>query len=187
MGGINLDKRYFCLFSVSGCCVGSELVLQRVGAGHYHGALAAVLFVVGVLVQPWVIAPIVVLTTGLDSTGRFFGSQESGGGGFHLTGFHLAYILLIIALIVQTCLRGRTRFPEFELRAPLMAFLACIAVSLTYSPNQPDATIGFVRMCALVLFTYMTQVIIDSKRLLLLCSGLWCCSLLLERVWEPIR
>ena len=164
-GGINLDKRYFFAFLAFQVIVlGASLFYSEWVPAIIIGALAAVLFVVGVLVQPWVIAPIVVLTTGLDSTGRFFGSQESGGGGFHLTGFHLAYILLIIALIVQTCLRGRTRFPEFELRAPLLAFLACIAVSLTYSPNQPDATIGFVRMCALVLFTYMTQVIIDSKK-----------------------
>ena len=86
------------------------------------GALVAVLFVVGVLVQPWVIAPIVVLTTGLDSTGRFFGSQTAAVGGSHLTGFHLAYILLIIALVVQTCLRGRTRFPNLSCALPACIF-----------------------------------------------------------------
>ncbi len=163
--GAGLDRRYFFAFlAFQVLLLGASLFYSEWVPAILFVALVSVLFVVGVLVQPWVIAPIIVLTTGLDSTGRFFGGPESGGGGFHLTGFHLAYMLLIVALVVQTCLRGRTRFPDFEVRGPLLAFLACIAVSLTYSPNQPEATVSFVRMCALVLFTYMTQIIIDSKK-----------------------
>jgi hypothetical protein len=162
----SLDRRYFYAFLVFQAVVlGASMFFNEWLPAIIAGSVAAVLFVIGILVRPWVIAPIIVLTTGLDSTGRFFGGPEGGGGGlFHLTGFHLAYVLLLLAVGVETCLRGRTRFPEFEVRGPLLMFLVCIAVSLIYSPNQPAATISFVRMCALVLFTYLMQVIIDSKK-----------------------
>jgi putative inorganic carbon (hco3(-)) transporter len=161
-----LDRRYFYVFLLFQAIVlGGSLFFNEWLPAVIAGAVVAVLFVIGVLVRPWVIAPIIVLTTGLDSTGRFFGGPEDGGGGlFHLTGFHLAFALLIVSVAVETCLRRRTRFPEFEVRGPLLMLLACIAVSLIYSPNQPAATISFVRMCALVLFTYLTLVIIDSKK-----------------------
>ena len=160
-----LDKRYFYLFFIFQAFVftGSLFYTEWLPV-FFIGTIIAILFVIGVLVRPWVIAPIVVLTTGLDSTGRFFGGVEGGGGGLHLTGFHLAYALLVVGLLVQTSLRGRVVFTEFELRATLLAFLGCIAISLIYSPNQLEATISFVRMSALVLFTYMIQVVIDSKR-----------------------
>ena len=81
-GDINLNKRYFFAFLAFQVIVlGASLFYSEWVPAVIIGALVAVLFVVGVLVQPWVIAPIVVLTTGLDSTGRFFGSQDSGGGG----------------------------------------------------------------------------------------------------------
>ena len=145
-----LDRRYFYVFLLFQAIVlGGSLFFNEWLPAVIAGAVVAVLFVIGVLVRPWVIAPIIVLTTGLDSTGRFFGGPEGGGGGlFHLTGFHLAFALLIVSVVVETCLRRRTRFPEFEVRGPLLMLLACIAVSLIYSPNQPAATISFVRMCA---------------------------------------
>ncbi len=162
----SMNGRYFVAFLVfQGLVLGASLFFNEFVPAVIAGAVVAVLFIVGIFLRPWLIAPIVVLTTGLDSTGRFFGGPEGGGGGlFHLTGFHIAFILLIVSLAVETCLRRRTRFPEFEVGAPLLLFLACIAVSLSYSPNQPEATISFVRMCALVLFTYLIQVIIDSKK-----------------------
>ena len=126
--------------------------------------LLAALFVAGVLVRPWLIVPLIVLTTGLDSTGRLIGEAGKIKGVFHLTGFHLTFGLMIIALAANICLSRRVRFPDFEIKAPLFLFLGCIAISLTYSPNQPEATVSFVRLCALVLFTYMVQIVIDSKR-----------------------
>ena len=65
---------------------------------------------------------------------------------------------MIIALAANICLSRRVKFPDFEIKAPLFMFLGCIAISLTYSPNQPEATVSFVRICALVLFTYIVQV-----------------------------
>ena len=128
------------------------------------GALCAMLFVLSSLTRPWIIVPLVVLTTGLDTTGRVFGEPGAVKAGFHLTGFHLVFGLLLVAMAVHISLTRRARFPDFELKAPLFMFLGCIAVSLTYSPNQPEATISFFRLCALTLFTYMTQVVIDSRR-----------------------
>ena len=107
-----LDKRYFYLFFIFQAFVftGSLFYTEWLPV-FVIGTIIAILFVIGVLVRPWVIAPIVVLTTGLDSTGRFFGGVEGGGGGLHLTGFHLAYALLVVGLLVQTSLRGRVVFP----------------------------------------------------------------------------
>ena len=41
-----------------------------------------------------------------------------------------------------------------------------MAVSLTYSPNQPRSTIAFFRIVFLAFFLYLTQVLIDSRRVL---------------------
>ena len=128
------------------------------------GALCIVCFLTGALVRPWIIVPIILFTTGLDSSGRLIGEAGKIKGMFHMTGFHLAFVLLIIFLIANTCLKHRKHFPDFEIKTPLFLFLCCIAISLTYSPNQPEATISFVRICALVAFTYMIQIVIDSKQ-----------------------
>ena len=127
------------------------------------GAVCVVVFVVASLSRPWLIVPLVLLTTGLDSTGRLLAEAGHVGGRFYLTGFHLAFALLIIAVAARICLTRRTRFPDFEIKAPLILFLGCIAVSLTYSPNQPEATVSFFRLCALALFTYTIQIVIDSR------------------------
>ena len=116
------------------------------------------------LLKPWLIVPILLLTTGLDSTGRLFGESGPSKEIFLLTGFHLAFGLLVLGLAANICLRQRVHFPDFEIKVPLFLFLASIAVSLTYTPNQLDATVSFLRICALVLFTYMVQITLDSRR-----------------------
>ena len=99
------------------------------------GALCAMLFVFSSLSRPWIIVPLVVLTTGLDSTGRLFAEAGKAQGGFHLTGFHLAFGLLLVAMSVRVSLTRRTHFPDFELKAPLFMFLGCIQ-HLVW-PNKP--------------------------------------------------
>ena len=54
------------------------------------GALCVAFFVAGLLLKPWIIVPILLLTTGLDSTGRLFGESGPSKEIFLLTGFHLA-------------------------------------------------------------------------------------------------
>ena len=160
-----LDRRYFAGFlAFQGLMVAGSIFFTELLPALLVAALCACLFVAGVLVRPWLIIPLIILTTGLDSTGRLIGEAGKIKGIFHLTGFHLTFGLMIIALAAHICMTRRVRFPDFEIKAPLFMFLGCIAVSLTYSPNQPEATVSFVRICALVLFTYMTLVIIDSKR-----------------------
>ena len=67
---------------------------------------------------------------------------------------------MVIVLPINIFLRRRMEFPGFELKAPLLMLLGVMAISLTYSPNQPEATIHFVRMVVLVFFMYLTQVMI---------------------------
>lgn len=160
-----LNRRYFAAFMFfQGLLVAGSMFYTELLPAFLVVALCAVLFAAGVLVRPWLIIPMVVLTTGLDSTGRLIGEAGKIQGIFHLTGFHLTFGLMIVGLIANICLTQRHRLPDFEIKMPLFLFLGCIAVSLTYSPNQPEATVSFVRICALVLFTYMVQVIIDSKK-----------------------
>ena len=160
-----LDRRYFAAFLIfQGLMVAGSIVYTALLPALLAAPLLAALFVAGVLVRPWLIVPLIVLTTGLDSTGRLIGEAGKIKGVFHLTGFHLTFGLMIIALAANICLSRRVRFPDFEIKAPLFLFLGCIAISLTYSPNQPEATVSFVRLCALVLFTYMVQIVIDSKQ-----------------------
>jgi len=159
-----LDRRYFAAFlTFQGLMVVGSILYTPLLPVLLTAALLAALFVAGALLRPWLIVPLIVLTTGLDSTGRLIGEAGKVKGIFHLTGFHLTFGLMIIALAANICLSRRVKFPDFEIKAPLFMFIGCIAISLTYSPNQPEATVSFVRICALVLFTYMVQVIIDSR------------------------
>lgn len=161
-GDLRLNYRWFAVFLalqaalLTGSLLYSRFILYLTLAG-----IAVSLFSAMVLLYPWLIIPIIVATTALDSTGRL---MNPSGSIFHLTGFHLAFGLTIIAVLANVFLRRRVHFPPFELKIPLLLLLFSIAVSLTYSPNQPEATIGFVRIACLVLFLYLTQVIVDSKK-----------------------
>ena len=160
-----LDRRGFAVFlTCQALILAGALFFTEWLPVLLFGALCAVLLVLASLTRPWIIVPLVVLTTGLDSTGRLFAEAGKAQGGFHLTGFHLAFGMMVAALAVHVCLTRRTGFPDFELKAPLILFLGCIAVSLTSSPNQPEATISFFRLCALAFFAYLTQIVIDSRR-----------------------
>ena len=160
-----LDRRRFAVFLIfqslilAGALFHSEWLPLLL-----FGALCGTLFVLASLTRPWLIVPLVVLATALDSTGRLIDAADLVGGIFYLTGFHLVSGLLLMALAAHICLTRRSRFPEFEIKAPMILFLGCIAVSLTYTPNQPEATVSFFRLCALALFTYMIQVVIDTRR-----------------------
>ena len=112
---------------------------------------------------PWLAIPAIIATTALDSAGRVIQTTALGEP---VTGFHLSFVLLCIALVSHIFLQKRRIFPPLEIQAPLVLFLGCMAVSLTYSPNQPEATISFFRIVFLSLFLYMTQVLIDSRRVL---------------------
>ena len=159
---LEMDRRWFAAFLglqavlLAGGLFVSELVLYLAAAG-----IASGLFAVSVLLYPWLIVPIVIVTTALDFTGRLV---ETTALGVPLTGFHLAFGMMLVAFLVNVFFRRRVHFPPFELGPPFALFLGSIAVSLTYSPNQPEATISFVRTFFLVTFLYLSQVMIDSKR-----------------------
>ena len=158
------DRRWFAVFLVFQAVVAAgSIFVTELLPFFLIGLLCVVGYIAASLLNPWIIIPLIFLTSGLDSTGRLLTEAGKVKGVFHLTGFHLTFGLLIFVLAAQICLNRRTRFPDFEIKAPLILFLFCIAVSLTYSPNHPEATVSFFRLCALGLFAYMTQVIIDSR------------------------
>ncbi len=109
---------------------------------------------------PWLLIPAVVGTTALDSAGRLV---QTTALGMPVTGFHLAFVLLCASCAAHVFLTKRRSFPRLEILTPLLVFLGCIAVSLTYSPNQPEATLSFIRMCCMVLLLYLIQVLVDSR------------------------
>ncbi|MFH1569240.1 MAG: O-antigen ligase family protein [Gemmatimonadota bacterium] len=123
--------------------------------------LGAGLFLVLLVLHPWVIVPAVVATTALDVTGQLLKQTVVG---VPVTGFHLALALMMAGIVANTFVRRRTRFPEFELRGPLFLLLGVMAVSLTYTPALEDGTIGLMRTIVLVAFLYGAQIIIDSPR-----------------------
>lgn len=158
---LRLDRRWFALFIallalllLAVLLVPDRLLLVACGG------LAGGIFLAFLLVYPWIIVPLLVATTVLDITGQLLKETAIG---IPLTGFHLALALMFLALLGNTCLRQRTLFPEFELKGPLFLLLGVMALSLTYSPNQPEATIGFMRTLVLVLFLYGSQVLIESR------------------------
>ena len=128
-----LDRRYFVAFlTFQGLMVVGSILYTPLLPALLTAALLAALFVAGALLRPWLIVPLIVLTTGLDSTGRLIGEAGKIKGIFHVTGFHLTFGLMIIALAANICLSRRVKFPDFEIKAPLFMFLGCIAISLTY-------------------------------------------------------
>ena len=160
-----LDRRYFAAFLLlQGAVVAGSIFVSELLPVLLLAALGVAFFVAGLLLRPWIVVPVLLLTTALDSTGRLIGESGHSKDIFFLTGFHLAFGLLVVGLVANVCLRQRAHFPDFELKGPLLLFLASIAVSLTYTPNQPEALVSFVRICALVLFTYMVQVVLDERR-----------------------
>ena len=69
-----LDRRYFAAFLIfQGLMVLGGILYTELLPAMLTAALLAVLFVAGVLVRPWLLVPLIVLTTGLDSTGRLIG------------------------------------------------------------------------------------------------------------------
>ncbi|MBI2505762.1 MAG: O-antigen ligase family protein [Candidatus Latescibacteria bacterium] len=160
-GELRLDRRWFALFLglLAALLLAVLLVPNRLLL-IACGGLAGGVFLAFLLVYPWIIVPALVATTVLDITGQLLKETALG---IPLTGFHLALGLTFLALLGNTCLRRRTLFPEFELKGPLFLLLGVMALSLTYSPNQPEATIGFMRTLVLVLFLYSAQVLIESR------------------------
>ena len=160
-GELRLDRRWFLLFL--GLMAALLLVVLLVPNRLLLAACAGLgggIFLAFLLVYPWIIVPLLVATTALDITGQLLKETAIG---IPLTGFHLALGLMFLGLLGNTCLRRRTLFPNFELKGPLVLLLGVMALSLTYSPNQPEATIGFMRTLVLVLFLYASQVLIESR------------------------
>jgi len=159
---LRLDRRWFGLFVViqAACLL---LVLMAPTKLVYAGAaaLGGGLFLTFMLVYPWLIVPAVVATTALDITGQLLKQTLIG---IPVTGFHVALVLMLVGILSNTFLRRRVTFPQFELRGPLILLLAAMAVSLTYTPNPVEGTIGFVRTLVLVAFLYGVQVMIDCRR-----------------------
>ena len=112
---------------------------------------------------PWLLIPVIVLTTALDSAGRLV---QATALGMPVTGFHLAFVLLCTTYAMHIFVTKRRSFPRLEILVPLVVFLGCIAVSLTYTPNQPEATLSFIRMSCMVLLLYLMQVLVDSRGIL---------------------
>lgn len=160
-GDLRLDRRWFLLFLglLSLLLLAVLLVPNRLLVTACAG-LAGGIYLAFLLAYPWIIVPALVATTALDITGQLLKETAIG---IPLTGFHLSLGLMFLALMGNTCLRRRTHFPAFELKEPLFLLLGVMALSLTYSPNQPEATIGFMRTLVLVAFLYGAQVLIESR------------------------
>lgn len=156
-----LDPRWFAVFMglqamvLAAVLLMPQKILILAGAGIGSGILAILL-----VLYPWILVPAIVVTTALDISGQLIRTTVLG---IPLTGFHLTLGLLVLALLVNTLLRRRIQFPAFDLGGPLFLLIGVMAISLTYSPNQPEATIGFVRTLALTVLLYATTIMINSK------------------------
>ncbi len=158
------DLRWFALF------IGFQLLAVVAAIWLPHKLLLAAgivllggVYLVAVLLWPWIIVPAIVATTALDITGQLI---KETGLGIPVTGFHLAFGLMMVGLLTNTFLRRREIFPTFELKGPLFALWGIMLLSLTYTPEAAfvDGTIGVFRTLFLIAFLYGTQMMIDSRR-----------------------
>lgn len=159
---LRLDRRWFGLFLLlqALCLILALMAPVKLVLAAAVG-LGGGLFLVFMLVYPWLIVPAVVATTALDITGRVL---KETGIGIPVTGFHVALFLMLVGILSNTFLRRRITFPRFELGGPLFLLLAVMAISLTYTPNPVEGTIGLMRTLVLVVFLYGVQVMIDCRR-----------------------
>ena len=125
------------------------------------GGIVGVSYLVLILLHPWTIVPLIVATTALDITGQLIKETPIG---IPVTGFHLTLALMGLAVAVNAFLRRRLEFPAFELKVPLAILFGVMAFSLTYTPNFVEGTVGVMRTLFLIVFLYLTQIIIDSRR-----------------------
>ena len=158
------DRRWFVAFLlVQAALVACFIILpsELLWWGVCGIAVVGLIFLLPL--YPWIAIPAVIATTALDSAGRVV---QTTALGIPVTGFHLAFVLLFVSMAANISLKKRRHFPKLEIQAPFLVFMACMAVSLVYTPNQPEATISFFRFVCLALLLYMTQVLIDSRRVL---------------------
>lgn len=159
-----IGRKGFAVFlAAQAAILAGVLFLPREQVLWGLGGAVLVLVLLLLIVYPWLVLPVIIATTALDSAGRVI---QTTALGLPVTGFHLSFVLLCVALASHIFLQKRRTFPPLEIQAPLILFLGCMAVSLTYSPNQPEATISFFRIAFLALFLYITQILIDSRRVL---------------------
>ena len=146
------DLRWFALF------IGFQLLAVVAAIWLPHKLLLAAgivllsgVYLVAVLLWPWIIVPAIVATTALDITGQLI---KETGLGIPVTGFHLAFGLMMVGLLTNTFLRRREIFPTFELKGPLFALWGIMLLSLTYTPEAAfvDGTIGVFRTLFLIAF-----------------------------------
>lgn len=158
------DRRWFAVFLlVQAVLVACFLFLPLKPLLWALGGIVVTGVIILLPLCPWIAIPAIIATTALDSAGRVV---QTTALGIPVTGFHLAFLLLFISLTAHIFLKKRRAFPKLEIQAPLFLFMGCMAVSLLYTPNQPEATISFFRFVFLALLLYLTQVLIDSKRIL---------------------
>jgi len=125
------------------------------------GIVIGVTYLALLVLHPWTIIPMIVATTALDITGQLIKETPIG---IPVTGFHLTLALMGIAVVVNAFLRRRVDFPDFELKVPLAVLFGVMTLSLTYTPSFVDGTLGVIRTLFLIVFLYLTQVILDSKK-----------------------
>ena len=157
-----LNRKWFALFLTVQVALIATVIFAP--AGFIVPVLAGVggaVFLVLYGLFPWIIVPAIIATTALDITGRLVKETAIG---IPLTGFHAAIGIMLLGLAMNTFLKRRMTFPEFELKGPLFLLLGVMALSLTYTPNLAEATIGVMRTLILIVFLYAAQVMIDSRR-----------------------
>ncbi|MCY3736906.1 MAG: O-antigen ligase family protein [Gemmatimonadaceae bacterium] len=164
MRDFSLDRRHIVALLLIQAVVLASWLLLPVEFLLWAVGIPAVLLVICLLpLYPWIVIPAIVVATALDSAGRVV---QTTALDVPVTGFHLAFVLLCASLGAHLFLTKRRSFPDLEIQAPLLMFLGCMAISLTYSPNQPEATIGFFRILFLAFFLYLMQVLVTSKLIL---------------------
>lgn len=156
-----LDRRAFAVFiALQIATVWAAIYLPSKLFTFVAAGIAGGIYLVGVLLWPWIIVPSVIATTALDITGQLI---KETGIGIPVTGFHLSLMLMSIGIFTNTCLRRRFTFPAFELKGPLFLLWGSMAFSLTYTPALAEGTVGVMRTLALIAFLYGTQVMIDTR------------------------
>ncbi|NKB69247.1 MAG: hypothetical protein GKR89_19430 [Candidatus Latescibacteria bacterium] len=160
----HLNGRNFALFVAFQVLLMGALILasdqQRIVLFIALGSVAAAVFLAFLVIYPWLSIPLLLSTTAIDITGRLIKETPLG---IPLTGFHLALVLMALALLTNIALEKRFTLPPFGLLGPLFLFWGVMAISQIYTPNQPEAAIGLLRTLFLILFLYAIEILVDSR------------------------
>ncbi len=127
----------------------------------YYFIIALILILFLLLpIEPVIGISLMFMATGFDLFAQILKSEEHI---YSFTFFHILMLLTFVSVFLNQSLKRKITLPSGSHWAPVLAFLAMIAVSLIYTPNFFYGFMEFVRLAVLCALAYSITICINTK------------------------